>query len=159
MEPSPLDAADRALVASLLDHAQAATTTREVGFIGEAIAQVWLAAQGWALVHQDAGERGVDALYLDFDGDAIVLCEVKTTRTGARGFRTSRRGTLPQATDPWVTRRLADGGYDGLETVTSMAFRIVGVKVDVSAGTVRLYERATPQARTWRPITEPFPLA
>lgn len=159
MDPVPLDAADRALVASLLDEARAATTSRTVGEIGEAIAQVWLVAQGWALVHQDLGERGVDALHLDLAGDAIVLTEVKTTRTGAAGFRTSRRGSLVQATDPWVRQRLADGGYAGLETVVSMAFRIVGVKVDTRAGTIRLYERASPLGRPWRPITGPIPLA
>ncbi len=149
----PLDRRDAALVATLLDDAREAASTREVGEIGEAIAQVWLVAQGWALVHQDLGERGVDALYLDANGGALVLTEVKTTRAGAAGFRTSRRGPLVQATEPWVRRRLADAGYPDLETVESLAFRVVGVKVDVRSETIRLYERSSPEARRWRPVT------
>lgn len=125
----------------------------KVGILGEQIASSFLSDvfPGVAFFQPHTSGHFMDLIGVTEANDVLAF-EVKTTLSGRRSFRTSRRSTGHgrQMTSEWVDAdpNLQDAGFADADVVC------YGVRVDLAAGRVALYRRVTADAKGWEMVVE-----
>ena len=128
---------------------------KEIGDIGEDLAAVVLAEQGWVPIHSDTGRKGIDLLMYHPEREELLVVEVKATSVGKGGFATTPQkvagvfdGTY-QAGPEWVSDRLVRAGFPGLEDVEEGAVMrpTLGIKVDLLNNEITYY--SSPDGHRW----------
>jgi Holliday junction resolvase-like predicted endonuclease len=118
------------------------------GLVGEQIAAAAIADRmGLQLIHQDAGERGIDLMFIDLNTDRLVAVEVKSGLNKNVGekpslgkiTKTNEKGEkIIQMSDDWMGNpRLAKTGLENA-AATDIDIKLVA-NLDLSSRQIQLY--------------------
>ena len=112
-------------------------STKTLGRLGEDLAVAHVERLGWRVVDRNFRTRLGELDLVAMDGEALVFCEVKTCRAGARApwenLHARKRSQVRRMAGIWFARAGRERPY-----FAGVRFDALGVTVDGSGRLVRL---------------------